>query len=207
MEVAPPTWDTAGVLILLRHGRTPNNEQARLQGQADSPLDAVGRRQAEAAGNYIRSRWKIDEVVTSSLIRTRQTAEHAGFGDDLVIDDRWREIDFGTYDLRRIAEVIEELSSAWTDDIHYVPTDGESMVALHDRVASACAEIEERSRERNVLVVSHATPIKSAAVWAMGGTPSMILNMALNLGTVSVIGYYQGTLVLKEFNTQVEPSF
>ncbi len=191
------------MLILLRHGRTPSNEQDRLQGQHDAPLDEVGRNQAAAAGDYIRSRWKIDEVVTSSLIRTRETAEFAGFGSDPVIDDRWREIDFGRYDRRRIGEVIQELAAAWSADIHFEPTGGESMVKLHERVASACGELEERARGRNILVVSHATPIKAAAVWAMGGTPSMILNLSLNIGTVSVIGHYHGMLVLKEFNRRV----
>lgn len=171
----------------------------------DAPLDEVGRGQAAAAGDYIRSRWKIDEVVTSSLTRTRETAEYAGFGGDPVIDDRWREIDFGSYDLRRIDEVIKELATAWGDDISYEPAGGESMMALHERVVSACVELEGQARDRNVLVVSHATPIKSAAVWAMGGVPSQILNLSLNIATVSVVGYYRGMLVLKEFNSRVPP--
>ncbi len=192
------------MLILLRHGRTPNNEKALLQGQYDSPLDSVGVAQAVTAGDYIRRRWKVDEVVTSSLTRTRQTAEHAGFGTgDVIIDDRWREIDFGEYDQRRIGEVLAELTGKWTEDIAHVPERGESMAAMHERVGGAFAELAERAIQRNILVVTHATPIKSAAVWAMGGSAPMILNLWVNLATVSVIGEYHGRLVLQEFNTKV----
>ncbi len=191
------------MLILLRHGRTPTNEQRRLQGSHDASLDEVGRTQAAHAGDYIRSRWDIDEVVISPLARTRQTAECAGFGDAAVVDDRWREIDFGDYDRRPISEVVQELAAAWTEDIHYEPADGESMAVLHDRVVSACLDLEARAHDRNILVVSHATPIKSAAVWAMGGPASQVLSLSLNVGTVSVIGHYHGALVLKEFNSWI----
>ena len=37
-------------VVLLRHGRTEWNATGRFQGQMDSPLDPIGRVQAEAAG-------------------------------------------------------------------------------------------------------------------------------------------------------------
>ena len=66
------------ILILLRHGRTPNNAQARLQGQIDSPLDEVGFEQSAVVGKALRDRWPVDRVVTSSRRRTRQTSRAAG---------------------------------------------------------------------------------------------------------------------------------
>ena len=198
-------WDTRVVLILLRHGQTPNNAEARLQGQVDSPLDDVGITQAKIAGEYIRSRWPVDGVVTSSLTRTRQTVEYAGFGEHpLVVDDRWREIDFGEFDRRRIKEVIAHLTERWREDADYAPDGGESMASMHDRVVEACEQLSSRAVERNVLVVTHATPIKSAAVWALGGPVSMILNMWVNLGTITVLGDVRGEFLLQEFNIQLD---
>ena len=193
------------MLILLRHGRTPNNAQARLQGQFDSPLDDVGVEQARRAGSYIRRRWDIDTVVTSSLTRTRETAEHAGFDlDRTIIDDRWREIDFGEYDQRKIGEVITELGARWRANIAYEPTGGESMAAMHERVVDACVDLADRAADENVLVVTHATPIKSAAVWALGVPPTMILNLWVNLATVSVLSEVHGEFILSEYNTRLD---
>ncbi len=195
--------DTRGVLILLRHGRTPNNAQARVQGRFDSPLDAVGEAQAVAAGEYLRERFQIDQVVTSSLTRTRDTARLAGFGGDgVVIDDRWREIDFGEFDDRMIGEVIVDLHQRWRDDPHYEPGGGESMVSMHDRVSEACADLAAEAVGRDILVVTHATPIKSAAVWALGGEPSMMLGMWVNLATVTLLDQLHGEVLLREFNVQ-----
>jgi alpha-ribazole phosphatase len=193
------------VLILLRHGRTPNNAQARLQGQFDSPLDDVGREQAALAGEYLRRRFDVQRVITSALVRAQETAACAGFtGDGVEIDDRWREIDFGEYDDRRIGDVITELTARWRADPDYVPGGGESMTTMHERVVEACVELAPAAADEDVLVVTHATPIKSAAVWAMGGTASMMMNLWVNLATVSVVDHVHGEFMLREFNTRID---
>ena len=190
-----------GILILMRHGRTPNNAQARLQGQFDSPLDEVGFEQAAAVGEAVRRRWPVDRVVVSSRRRTRQTVRAAGLGDlPTTIDDRWMEIDFGAYDDRRIGEVMAELGAAWADNIGYVPPDGESMACLHERVGQAVAEVADEVSTRNIVVVTHATPIKSAVVWMLGGTAEMIMRLRVSLASVTVIGAVPHGFVLTDFN-------
>jgi len=189
------------VLIFLRHGRTPNNAQARLQGQLDSPIDDVGRRQAELSGAEIRRRWDIDRVVTSSRQRTKQTAEAAGLGHlPHTVDDRWTEIDFGAYDNRRIAEVMADLGAAWADDIDYEPEGGESMGAMHRRVGEALDELIPADPDEHVVVVTHATPIKSVVAWVLGGGPEMILRTWVNLGSITSVAPRDGQLLLAEFN-------
>jgi len=188
----PQCW----VLILLRHGRTPHNAEARLQGVVDPSLDEVGVGQAQAAGEYIRQRWDIKAVVRSSLVRATETTEHAGFGDhDVVVDDRWREIDFGNY----------ELTAHWRSDIDFEPPGGESMARLHERVMQACVDLADQAADEDVLVVTHATPIKSAVVWALGGPPSMILNLWLGLATVTVLNQVHGEFILAEYNVPPNP--
>ena len=189
------------ILILLRHGRTPNNAQARLQGQLDSPLDEVGFKQSAVVGEALRGRWAVDRVVVSSRRRTQQTARAAGLTDvPTTLDDRWMEIDFGAYDDRRIAEVMAELGAAWASDISYVPPGGESMACLHERVGEAVAEIIEEAATRNVLVVTHATPIKSAVAWLLDGPAEMIMRLRVSLASVTAFGPVSHGLVLTEFN-------
>jgi broad specificity phosphatase PhoE len=189
------------VLIFLRHGRTPNNADARLQGQIDSPLDEVGREQARRAGRAIRNRWDVNRVITSSLRRTSQSAEEAGLAHlPSTVDDRWMEIDFGAYDDRRIGEVMETLGTAWADDIEFVPEGGESMGAMHRRVGKALDEMLPHDPDENIVIVTHATPIKSAMTWIMGGHAEMILRSWVNLGSVTTFAPGQDGLLLSEFN-------
>ena len=189
------------ILILLRHGRTPNNAQARLQGQFDSPLDEVGLEQSAVVGEALIQRWPVDRVVVSSRRRTQQTARAAGFTDvPTTVDDRWMEIDFGAYDDRRIGDVMAELGAAWTSDVSYVPPGGESMICLHERVGEAVAELVEEVTTSNVLVVTHATPIKSAAVWLLGGGAEMIMRLRVSLASITAFRPAAHGLVLSEFN-------
>ena len=60
-------------LILLRHGRTEWNAQRRFQGQADPPLDAVGRAQAYEVASLVAA-LRPDLLVSSDAQRATQTA-------------------------------------------------------------------------------------------------------------------------------------
>ena len=143
----------------------------------------------------------MDRVVTSSRRRTRQTARAAGLGDvPTTIDDRWMEIDFGDYDDRRIGEVMTELGAAWASDISYEPPGGESMAQVHERVGEAVAEIAEEAAHSNVVVVTHATPVKSAVAWLLGGTAEMIMRLRVSLASVTAFGPVAHGLVLTDFN-------
>ena len=193
------------VLILLRHGQTSHNADSLLQGQVDLPLDDVGIVQAKRAGAYISSRWDVHTIITSPLVRTHQTIEHAGFDPGLVtVDDRWREIDFGDLEGRPVRDAITELTEKWSADPEYRPSGGESIQALHDRVTAACAEVTRMASTQNVLVVTHATPIKSAAVWALDGPVSMVLKMWVGLGSISVFDEARGEVRLRELNTLLD---
>lgn len=195
-------------VVLLRHGRTRYNAEGRLQGQVDADLDDVGRRQAAAAGRYLRSRYDVVEVVTSEKRRAVQTLEAAGLGDLPVrVDDRWREIDYGDHDRRRISEVIAEMGARWAEDVGHVPAGGESMRDLHQRVGEAWRDVlasvpdDGGDVDRTVVVVSHATPIKSAVVWSVGGGPEQILQLWVQLASLSVVRIHDGLgTVLERFN-------
>lgn len=65
-------------LYYLRHGQTVFNSEGIWQGRADSPLSTLGVRQAEAAGDQLRSlNVEFDHVYRSPLGRVGQTLEVA----------------------------------------------------------------------------------------------------------------------------------
>ena len=61
-------------VVLLRHGRTAWNAERRFQGQADPPLDAVGRAQAYEVAPWIAA-LEPDVLLSSDAQRALQTAE------------------------------------------------------------------------------------------------------------------------------------
>lgn len=83
-------------LVLWRHGRTSWNVQDRAQGQADIPLDPVGRRQARRAAPALAS-FEPAFVWSSDLDRARSTARELAVltGLEVRLDARLREYDVG----------------------------------------------------------------------------------------------------------------
>ena len=200
----PPLLPVVGSpsLVLLRHGRTVLNDQNRLQGSTDAMLDARGQEQSRLVGDYIRVFFEIDEVISSPRTRALETIHHAGF-DDLPVaeDDRFAEIDYGDWEGEPVAELAAEMISKWNTDTHFAPPNGESLASLFDRVSEACEELmADDSRERTILVCSHATTIKAAIVWALGGDARMILKIHSHPASISVIAQTNFGRVLVGYN-------
>ena len=193
-----------GYLVLLRHGRTELNRQRLLQGASDLPLDDKGRRQAVEAGAYVRRHWQIDKVVCSPRLRARETLTHAGFDDNVVVDDRLVEMDYGVLEGTPVQLASGELIEAWTADPGYAPEGGESLAGMYERSVRAAAEILAASANQTVLVCSHANPIKAIVSWALGGPASTILRMYLRQASVSVVASIPPAVVLLGFNERTE---
>jgi broad specificity phosphatase PhoE len=192
------------VLLLLRHARTAVNAAGLLQGRGDRPLDEIGIEQARLAGKELRDRGPIARVVRSPALRAAQTLEAAGLADlPVEVDERWREIDFGAYDERPVRELVPHLGPTWRDDPEYTPPGGESLAAVGRRVDDAIADLRPAIEHETVLVVSHATPIKTAAVWALGGPITMVLRLRIGLASVTTIEVGSFGLLLAEFNREV----
>ena len=151
------------MLILVRHGRTAANAAGQLQGRLDQPLDDLGVRQALAVAAYVGP---VDEVISSPLLRARQTAE--AFGLPVHLDERWIEIAYGKYEGMPHGDVPSEVWNFWRTDANFVPEGGESAAAVDVRVRDACDELVERIGDRDIVVVSHVSPMKAAVAWALG---------------------------------------
>lgn len=155
------------MLILVRHGRTEANAAGLLQGRLDQPLDEVGRRQATEVASFVRTLVDdaVDEVVSSPLRRAQQTAE--AFGLPFRVDEQWLELAYGIYEGVPHADVPSEVWNRWREDPNYVPEGGESLASLDTRVRAACEDLADLATRRNVVVVSHVSPMKSAVAWSL----------------------------------------
>jgi broad specificity phosphatase PhoE len=151
------------VLVLVRHGRTVANAARKLQGHLDLPLDEVGMSQVAEVAGWLA---KPDRIVSSPLMRARQTAE--AFGMPYDIDDRWIELDYGTLDGVPVGDVDPDVWERWRVDPTYRAGGGESFEAMGQRVLPAAEELLAEAVERTIVVTTHVTPIKAVVAWALG---------------------------------------
>jgi 2,3-bisphosphoglycerate-dependent phosphoglycerate mutase len=148
-------------LILIRHGLTRWNVEARIQGQGDSPLTEEGIAQAEAIGRRLAAE-PFDHLVSSDLGRAFHTAriiaKRAG-RDEVATDTRLRERSFGKGEGMTYAEVDIAYPNAFARvrdvDPDFVIPGGESRRQFHDRVRAAFDDLARAHAGKAVVVVTH----------------------------------------------------
>lgn len=151
------------MIHVVRHGRTAANAGGLLLGRADPPLDPDGVEQARAAAAVLPG----DAVVVSSPLQ-RCSATAAALGADYLVDDRFLELDYGDWDLTPLSDVPAELWTSWRADPHFRPAGGETLAELADRVAAGLEHWVAEADGRDLVVVTHVSPIKAALAWTLG---------------------------------------
>ncbi len=144
-------------LILLRHGETDWNAEARMQGHRDVPLNDVGRRQAGAAAPSVAALGP-EVIISSDLVRARETAESVAQLTRLEVstDARLRETSLGLWEGLTRDEVVARWPGGWerwrTASAHSAPPLGESRWQVATRASAVVGELDAGDVERALLV-------------------------------------------------------
>ncbi len=150
-------------LYVLRHGKTDWNIKKRMQGQTDILLNEEGIKLAALTGKGMAD-VPIDLVISSPLLRARQTAELVMYGRDLpfLTDRRLMEISFGDWEgesFRDSKVLPDDFTKKFFDDpLHAVtPPNGESFRDVLKRTKefyeSLCATPEYK--DLSILISTH----------------------------------------------------
>jgi probable phosphoglycerate mutase len=135
-------------IYFIRHGETDWNAQSRYQGQADIPINALGRVQAQRNGEAMRALLpKIAQAhyIASPLLRARETMEivRTAMGLDAgayALDDRLKEIHYGHWQGIFAADLpgidASGVSERAKDTFRWRPRGGESYADLMQRSAA-----------------------------------------------------------------------
>lgn len=152
---------TPAPFYFIRHGETDWNKLKLMQGQTDTPLNATGIFQAEAAAEIISTR-KIVTICTSPLRRARQTAElisAKSSAPSIVTVAGLMEANFGSYE--------GHPSGPWRDEWlkgGEIPN-GEDYEAFVERSLQAINECLQHPGP--VLIVSHGGVFYAVRRWAL----------------------------------------
>jgi broad specificity phosphatase PhoE len=193
--------DSERPLLLVRHGRTASNASGVLLGRADPPLDERGVVEAAALGRALASGrfGEIAAIISSPLLRTRQTAE--AIGSSVTVDDRLIELDYGEFEGVPLTSIGADMWQQWRSDIEFAPPGGESLAALGERVRAACTDWAARPLGPGaVVLVSHVSPIKAGVAWALGVGDEVAWRTHLDTASITRVIHRRTGPVLSLFN-------
>jgi probable phosphomutase (TIGR03848 family) len=193
-------------VLLLRHGRTTANADGGLAGRRPVELDELGRAQSAAVGQRLRG-LPLAAVVTSPLIRCRQTVRLALPDAAPTVEDRLTECGYGDWEgqpLKKLAKdplwnVVQHHPSAVTFP------GGESMAAMSARAVAAVRDWDARVTAAHGpgalwLACSHGDVIKAIVADALGIHLDLFQRIVADPASLTVIRYLPGRPFLARLN-------
>lgn len=156
-------------VVLLRHARTLWNAEHRFQGQADPPLDEVGRAQAyEVAGLIAALRPGV--LVSSDASRARQTAAPIGdvTGLPVVADPRLRERSLGHWEGLTRDEVETRFPDEFADWVAGRDVSRRGGETRADVAARARAAFDELPSAGVAVIITHSATAMALCATLLG---------------------------------------
>ena len=182
-------------LILVRHGATDHSIDKRFSGRNELPLNELGELQAAALVGRVASMGSISAVVSSPLVRARQTADAIAtkLGQPVEVDDDLAEVDFGAWEGLTFSEAERDHArelSAWLASPDAAPPLGESFSTAARRVRRGRDAVIAAHPGQTVVVVTHVTPIKTLIRLALDAPAVSLFRIHLDTASVSILDYY-----------------
>jgi broad specificity phosphatase PhoE len=189
-------------LLLVRHGQSEGNASRIMQGWLDTPLSALGARQAETVAARLASTGAT-RLYASTLRRAWDTAARIGEATSLDVEpvDDFREYHCGAAQGLTWSE-IEARFGVTTETWGQGRIPGEEgWDAFHARLSAAFEELAERHRDGTAVVVSHGAAIARLVVHVLGASHDSYLPFATPDNTsVTAIAWDRGRHALVSLN-------
>jgi alpha-ribazole phosphatase/probable phosphoglycerate mutase len=162
-------------VYLLRHGETFwNADGNRYCGATDIGLTDQGIQQAHAVVNVLKG-VSFDAIYSSPLQRAFRTAQIASgkLDEDIVIDGRLTEANFGKWEGKTREEFIAENPDLWTNwcqspDQIRAGGNGETALEVINRVADFFRDAQHKHPAGTILVVAHNAVNRFYMAWKLG---------------------------------------
>ncbi|GHJ44652.1 phosphatase [Catellatospora sp. TT07R-123] len=182
-------------LLLLRHGRTTANADGILAGDLPVELDEFGTEQARQAGARL-SGLPLAVVISSPLLRCRQTLDLALPGTPVTPEDGLRECGYGEWSGRGLKELAD--NPLWAMVQHHPAAvtfpGGEAMAAMANRAVTAVRAWDARISESHGhdavwLACSHGDVIKAIVADALGMHLDLFQRIQVEPSSITAIRY------------------
>ena len=181
--------------VLVRHGETEWSLDGRHTGRTDLPLLSEGQAQARSLRPALAA-FTFAAVLTSPLLRARETAALAGLDHGLVVDPDLAEWDYGAYEGITTTQ-IREGRPGWDLFTDGVP-EGESADDVAERVDRVIARV--RAVPGDVACVAHSHVLRVLAARWIGLDPSVGRSLVLDPAAFCELGWDRGHPVVHSWN-------
>jgi broad specificity phosphatase PhoE len=180
---------------LVRHGETEWSKRGQHTGRTDIPLTAAGEQQGKALGRHLAGR-QFALVLTSPLLRARETCRLAGFDGAAQVSDDLLEWNYGIYEGRTTSAVQAEQPgwSIWTTAV----LQGETVEQVGERAHRVIARAA--SAAGDVALFAHAHFLRILGACWVGLPPIHGRNLTLGTASLSILGYERETRVIQVWN-------
>lgn len=180
---------------LARHGQTEWSAIGRHTGRSDIALTPAGMRQAEALGLRLAHR-RFALVLTSPLVRARETCRLAGLGAAAQVEPLLVEWDYGAREGRTTAEIRREEPgwSVWSGTL----PGGESAEAVGERADRVLARV--RAAPGAAILFGHGHMLRILAARWIGLPARAGRSLALDTASLSVLGHEREEPVIRSWN-------
>jgi isoleucyl-tRNA synthetase len=149
---------------VMRHGGTEANakELVSYKNESTDHLTEAGRKQAKESGENLKDK-KIDLIISSPFLRTRETAEIVAENlsmdkTGIIFDERLKEINPGKFDGKDWSEFHSYIYDSGPDWFNRQIPGGESLSDVRRRVGEFIYEIDSKYKDKNILIITHGGP-------------------------------------------------
>lgn len=134
------------------HGTTTDNEKHISSGWGDVDISDLGIKQSKDLIDLIKDK-NFDAVFCSDLIRAVHSAKLT-FGDNIIVDPRLRECNYGKYN-SSLSEIVEPLQEKC---ITTPFPDGESYEDVKARINNFLGDLKKNYNNKSIAIVAHKAP-------------------------------------------------
>lgn len=140
-------------LYVIRHGETNENKTGIMQGNMETLLNENGKKQAISLREKVKEA-KIDLVICSPKLRTKETAALAAPNIPIIYDDRLVSRNHGEFEGLERHKI--NLNDYWNIKKNIQYKKAESIGDLFNRISSLLNDISINYSDKNVLLVTHS---------------------------------------------------
>ncbi|MFH0803796.1 MAG: class I tRNA ligase family protein [Candidatus Tagabacteria bacterium] len=161
--------------FMMRHGFAEHNQKNIASSGVEDKYKLLPKGLKEIEKTALKlNKEKIDLIFSSDFLRAKETsalmAEKLGVPkENIIFDERLRDINVGIFDGKPDSEYHKYFSSL-SEKFTKTPPQGENLTELKNRVCGFLYELEDKYKNKNILIVSHEYSIWMLETGANGFT-------------------------------------